>query len=76
MNDQARPNSSDLLPVDERELTRLVQMKVESIGRRSVHLGDKIMAAYVATMVVRAIPGDGPRHPPGAADELQSWTPR
>jgi hypothetical protein len=55
MNDQARPNSSDLLPVDERELTRLVQMKVESIGRRSVHPADKMAAAHLAAEVVRAI---------------------
>ena len=57
MNDQARLISPDLQPVDERELTRIVQARVESMGRRSVHPADKIAAAHLAVQVVRAIQG-------------------
>ena len=42
MNDQARLISSDLQPVDERDLTRIVQTRVESLGRRSVPPADKM----------------------------------
>jgi hypothetical protein len=57
MNDQARLISSDLQSADETELTRIVQAKVESMGRRSVHPADRIAAAYLAAEVVRAIQG-------------------
>jgi hypothetical protein len=57
MDDQARLTSSDLRPVDERELTRIVRTRVESMGRRSVHPADKIAAAHLAAEVVRAIQG-------------------
>jgi hypothetical protein len=57
MNDQTRLISSDLQPVDERELTRVVLMRVESIGRRSVHPADRTAAAHLAAEVVRAIRG-------------------
>jgi hypothetical protein len=46
---------ADLRLADEAELHLIVQRAVMGTGRRSVHPGDKIMAAYVATMVVRAI---------------------
>jgi hypothetical protein len=55
MNDQARLISSDLRPVDEGELTRVVLMRVENMGRRSVHPADRHAAAYLAAEVVRAI---------------------
>jgi hypothetical protein len=57
MNDQARLISSDLQSADETELTRIVQAKVESMGRRSVHPADRIAAAHLAAEVVRAIQG-------------------
>jgi hypothetical protein len=57
MNDQTRLTSADLQPVDERDLTRIVQTKVESMGRRSVHPADRIAAAHLAAEVVRAIQG-------------------
>jgi hypothetical protein len=57
MNDQARLTSSDLQPVDEAELTRIVLTRVESMGRRSVHPADRIAAAHLAAEVVRAIQG-------------------
>jgi hypothetical protein len=57
MNDQTRLTSSDLQPVDEAELTRIVQTRVESMGRRSVHPADRIAAAHLAAEVVRAIQG-------------------
>jgi hypothetical protein len=57
MNGQAKPISSDLRPVHEQELTRVVLMRVESMGRRSVHPADRIAAAHLAAEVVRAIQG-------------------
>jgi hypothetical protein len=57
MNDQVRLIPSDLQPVDDAELTRIVQTRVESMGRRSVHPADKIAAAHLAAEVVRAIQG-------------------
>jgi hypothetical protein len=57
MNGQARLTSSDLQPVDERELTRVVQTRVESMGRQSVHPADRVAAAHLAAEVVRAIQG-------------------
>jgi DNA-binding transcriptional LysR family regulator len=42
MNGQARLTSSDLQAVDERELTRVVQTRVESMGRQSVHPADRV----------------------------------
>jgi hypothetical protein len=55
MNDQARLISSDLQPADEGALTRVVQLRVESLGRRSVHPADRLAAAQLAVEVVRAI---------------------
>jgi hypothetical protein len=57
MNDQDRLIPSDLQPVDDAELTRLVQTRLESMGRRSVHPADRIAAAHLAAEVVRAIQG-------------------
>jgi hypothetical protein len=57
MNDQGRPTSSDLQPVDDAELTRIVQTRIESMGRRSVHPADRVAAAHLAAEVVRAIQG-------------------
>ncbi|WP_158803568.1 MULTISPECIES: hypothetical protein [unclassified Acidisoma] len=57
MNDQVRLIPSDLQPVDDAELTRLVQTRLESMGRRSVHPADRIAAAHLAAEVVRAIQG-------------------
>ncbi len=57
MNDQVRLIPSDLQPVDDAELTRLDQTRLESMGRRSVHPADRIAAAHLAAEVVRAIQG-------------------
>jgi hypothetical protein len=57
MNDQARLISADLQPVDERDLTRIVQTRVESLGRRSVPPADRTAAAHLAAEVVSAIRG-------------------
>jgi hypothetical protein len=57
MNDQTRLISSDLRPADERELTRIIQTRVESMGRRSMHPADRIAAAHLAAEVVSAIRG-------------------
>ncbi|WP_159013217.1 hypothetical protein [Acidisoma sp. S159] len=57
MNDQDRLIPSDLQPVDDAELARIVQTRVESMGRRSVHPADRIAAAHLAAEVVRAIQG-------------------
>ncbi len=57
MNDQDRLIPSDLQPVDDAELTRIVQTRVESMGRRSVHPADRVAAAHLAAEVVRAIQG-------------------
>ena len=46
MNDQDRLIPSDLQPVDDAELARIVQTRVESMGRRSVHPADRIAAAH------------------------------
>jgi hypothetical protein len=45
----------NLRPADEAELLQVIQQAVMGTGRRSVHLGDKVMAAHVATMVLRAV---------------------
>jgi hypothetical protein len=57
MNDQATLISSDLHAVDEAELTRVVQTRVESVDRRSVHPADRVAAAHLPADVVRVIQG-------------------
>jgi hypothetical protein len=66
MNDQVRLIPSDLQPADEAELTRIVQTRVESMGRRSAHPADKIAAARLAAEVVRH-PRGQLRHHAGAS---------